>query len=42
MNNKDYEDLCKNARAKVLKEFDSKLVAEKYVNLYKEVLGNGK
>ncbi|AJI53807.1 glycosyltransferase family 4 protein [Francisella philomiragia] len=42
LNNKDYEDLCKNAREKVLKEFDSKIVTEKYINLYKEVLGNGK
>lgn len=42
LNNENYNDLCKNARAKVLKEFDSKLVAEKYVNLYKEVLNDEK
>ncbi len=31
-------ELCKNAREKVLKEFDSVVVAGKYVELYKEVL----
>lgn len=38
LNNKTYEKLCINAREKVLKEFESKLVAEKYIELYKEIL----
>ncbi|MCK5084579.1 MAG: glycosyltransferase family 4 protein [Candidatus Pacebacteria bacterium] len=33
-----YDELCKNARKKVLEEFDSKVVARKYINLYKETL----
>jgi len=39
LNNENYDDLCKNAREKVLKEFDSKVVARKYIELYEEVLG---
>ncbi len=38
LNAKNYDELCKNAREKVLREFDSKVVAGKYVELYKEVL----
>lgn len=38
LNNPDYNDLCANARKKVLKEFDSKVVAKKYIKLYKEIL----
>lgn len=34
----DYDELCKNAREKVVREFDSVVVAEKYVKLYKEAL----
>ncbi len=34
----DYNKLCENARRKVLKEFDSKIVAKKYIDLYQEVL----
>ena len=34
----DYNKLCENARKKVLEEFDSKIVAKKYINLYHEVL----
>jgi len=33
-----YEWLCKNAREKVLKEFDSRVVAKKYIELYEEIL----
>jgi glycosyltransferase involved in cell wall biosynthesis len=33
-----YEWLCKNAREKVLREFDSRAVAKKYIELYEEVL----
>jgi len=38
LNEKEYNQLCKNAREKVLKEFDSKVVAEKYIKLYKELI----
>ncbi len=38
INNENYEELCQNAREKVLKEFDSKIVAQKYIELYKEIL----
>lgn len=34
----DYEKLSKNAREKVLKYFDSKVVAKRYLDLYKSVL----
>jgi len=38
LNNKNYDKLYKNAREKILKEFDSKIVAQKYIKLYKEIL----
>lgn len=38
LNNNDYDELCENTRNKVLKEFDSKIVAQKYIQLYKETL----
>jgi len=38
LNEKEYNQLCKNAREKVLKEFDSKVVAKKYIELYEEIL----
>ena len=38
LENKHYDSLCKNAREKVLKEFDSVVVAKKYIELYDEVL----
>jgi len=34
----EYKKLCKNAREKVLREFDSKVVAKKYIELYEEIL----
>ena len=40
LNNENYEKLCVNARKKVLKEFDSKLVVQKYIELYKEILND--
>jgi glycosyltransferase involved in cell wall biosynthesis len=33
----NYKDLCQNARQKVLQEFDSQVVAKKYIELYKQV-----
>jgi glycosyltransferase involved in cell wall biosynthesis len=38
LKNDHYDDLCASARAKVTCEFDSRVVAEKYIELYKEVL----
>jgi glycosyltransferase involved in cell wall biosynthesis len=40
LNTVNYDELCKNAREKILREFDSKIVAKKYIELYEEVLGN--
>lgn len=34
----NYDELCKNAREKATKEFDSMVLAKKYIELYKEVL----
>ena len=34
----DYNKLCENARKKVLEEFDSKIVAKKFISFYQEVL----
>ena len=34
LDNKNYDELCQNAREKVLKEFDSVVVAKKYIELY--------
>ena len=33
-----YEELCVNARKKVLKEFDSDVVAKRYMELYEEMI----
>lgn len=38
LNAKNYEGLCHNARDKVLREFDSCVVAKKYIRLYEEVV----
>lgn len=38
LNYKDYDLLCQNAREKVLKEFDSKIVSKKYKKLYEKIL----
>ncbi len=38
LNTENYDDLCQNARKKVLEKFDSKVVAKQYIELYKEVL----
>jgi len=40
LDNEKYDDLCSNARGKVMREFDSKVVAEKYINLYNEILND--
>jgi len=38
LNAPNYDELCKNAREKVVREFDSRVVAKKYIELYKEIL----
>lgn len=38
VNAPNYEELCQNAREKVLREFDSRVVAQKYIALYEEIL----
>jgi glycosyltransferase involved in cell wall biosynthesis len=40
LNNQSYAELSKNARDKVLKEFDSSIVVKKYISLYQEILSN--
>lgn len=40
LNCEKYDDLCRNAREKVLKEFDNKVVVKKYVELYKNIMKN--
>jgi glycosyltransferase involved in cell wall biosynthesis len=40
LNTPNYDELCKNAREKVLREFDSKIVAKRYIELYEEVWEN--
>jgi glycosyltransferase involved in cell wall biosynthesis len=38
LNANNYNELCINARDKVTKEFDNTIVAQKYLNLYSEIL----
>lgn len=38
LNTENYVELCQNARDKVLKEFDSAIVAKKYIQLYEKIL----
>lgn len=38
LNSSNYEELCVNARKKVLKEFDSVVVAKRYMELYEEMI----
>ena len=38
LDNENYAELCFDARAKVVNNFDSKVVAEKYANLYKKII----
>jgi len=38
LNNENYDELCQNAREKVLREFDSEVVAKKYIELYADIL----
>jgi len=38
LNHDSYKELCQNARKKILKKFDSKIIVEQYIQLYKETL----
>lgn len=40
LNNEHYDELCINARSKVMKEFDSVIVAKKYIELYKGLIND--
>lgn len=40
--NEQYDSLCLKAREKVLNNFDSKIVVNKYLTLYQEILNNPK
>jgi len=38
LNAQNYSELCKNARDKILKEFDSKVIAKKYKDIFEKIL----
>jgi len=38
LNADNYKELCQHARNKVLKTFDSQIIAKQYIELYKEIL----
>ena len=38
VNNENHNELSKNARKKVIDRFDSNLVSEQYISLYKDIL----
>lgn len=40
LNHDNYQGLCKNARNKVVDEFDTNVVVNQYVELYKNILAN--
>lgn len=40
LNAPNYHELCVNAREKVMREFDSKVVAKMYIELYRELLSD--
>ncbi len=39
LDSEEYSKLCQNSREKVLREFDSVVVAKRYIGLYEESLG---
>ncbi|MAF15517.1 MAG: glycosyl transferase family 1 [Marinomonas sp.] len=41
LNVKKHEELCQNARDKVLREFDGQVVAKKYIQLYRSIIESG-
>lgn len=40
LNAENYDELCQNAREKVLKEFDSVVVSRRYIEFYEDILKN--
>jgi glycosyltransferase involved in cell wall biosynthesis len=40
LNNENYDELSKNSREKVVREFDYDVVAKKYINLYENIVKN--
>jgi glycosyltransferase involved in cell wall biosynthesis len=42
LNAKNYEQLCENAREKVMNTFDSRLVAKQYIDLYQNIIDGRK
>ena len=38
LNNENYDELSKNARKKVIREFDYDVLVNKYINLYEEII----
>ncbi|GIT99336.1 glycosyltransferase family 4 protein [Sulfurovum sp. TSL1] len=40
LNAPNYDEVCQNAREKVLREFDSVVVSKKYIELYEDILKN--
>ena len=38
LKSKNYNQLCQNARDKVMREFDSVVISKKYIKLYKDIL----
>jgi len=40
LNAENYDELCTSARKKVIQEFDSAIVARKYIKLYEEILND--
>ncbi|MDD3050796.1 MAG: glycosyltransferase family 4 protein [Candidatus Cloacimonetes bacterium] len=40
LNNNDYNDICLNARQKIVQKFDSQVIVEKYIELYQSIIKN--
>lgn len=40
LNAENYTELCQSARDKILREFDSKFVADKYIELYEQLISS--
>jgi len=38
LKSENYDQLCQNARDKVMREFDSDVISKKYIKLYKDIL----
>jgi glycosyltransferase involved in cell wall biosynthesis len=40
LNSKKYTEFCQSARNKVLREFDSRIVANQHIDLYEQLIGS--